>query len=78
MAAAELSLEGVRAENSIGNRTVLDVLNAEQELLNSQVLLVTARRFRSQDANRSDARERIARYGLPHLARRTGQHNDGC
>ena len=42
--AASLSLEGVRAENSIGNRTILDVLNAEQELLNSRVQLVTARR----------------------------------
>ena len=42
--AAELSLEGVRAENTIGNRTILDVLNAEQELLNAQVNLVTARR----------------------------------
>ncbi len=44
VSAAELSLEGVRAENSIGNRTVLDVLNAEQELLTSRVELVTARR----------------------------------
>ena len=42
--AATLSLEGVRAENSIGNRTILDVLNAEQELLSSRVQLVTARR----------------------------------
>jgi len=42
--AAELSLEGVRAENSVGNRTILDILNAQQELLRSQVQLVTARR----------------------------------
>jgi outer membrane protein len=42
--AAALSLEGVRAENSVGNRTILDILNAEQELLNAQVTLVTARR----------------------------------
>ncbi len=42
--ANSLSLEGVRAENSVGTRTVLDILNAEQELLNSQVTLVTARR----------------------------------
>ena len=42
--AAQLSLEGVRAENSIGNRTILDVLNAEQELLSARVQLVTARR----------------------------------
>ena len=40
--AAELSLEGVRAENSIGNRTILDVLNAEQELLNARASLVSA------------------------------------
>ncbi|MEO1922284.1 MAG: TolC family outer membrane protein [Sphingomonadaceae bacterium] len=42
--AAELGLEGVRAENSVGNRTVLDILNAQQELLNARVQLVTARR----------------------------------
>ena len=44
VAANKLSLEGVRAENSVGNRTILDILNAEQELLNSQVTLVTAQR----------------------------------
>ncbi len=42
--ANELALEGTRAEQSVGTRNVLDVLNAEQELLNSQVLLVTAKR----------------------------------
>ncbi|MBD3729836.1 MAG: TolC family outer membrane protein [Sphingomonadales bacterium] len=42
--AAQLSLEGVRAENTVGNRTILDILNAEQELLSAQVTLVTARR----------------------------------
>jgi len=44
VAAAELSLEGVRAENTVGNRTILDILDAQQELLRSQVQLVTARR----------------------------------
>ncbi len=44
VSAAELSLEGVRAENSVGNRTILDILNAEQELLLARVQLVTARR----------------------------------
>ena len=39
-----LALEGTRAEQTVGTRNVLDVLNAEQELLNSQVALVTARR----------------------------------
>jgi outer membrane protein len=42
--ANELALEGARAEQSVGTRTVLDVLNAEQELLNSQVELVSAKR----------------------------------
>ncbi len=42
--ADQLALEGARAEQSVGTRTVLDVLNAEQELLNSQVALVTAKR----------------------------------
>ena len=42
--ANELSLEGNRAEQSVGTRTVLDVLNAEQELLQSQVALVRAKR----------------------------------
>lgn len=44
VAANALALEGVRAESSVGNRNVLDVLNAEQELLNSKVQLVTAQR----------------------------------
>lgn len=42
--AATLSLEGVRAENSVGNRTILNILDAEQELLRAQVQLVAARR----------------------------------
>ncbi len=40
--ANSLALEGVRAENSVGLRTIIEVLNAEQELLNSRVLLVRA------------------------------------
>lgn len=44
VAANTLALEGTRAEQTVGTRNVLDVLNAEQELLNSQVQLVTARR----------------------------------
>ena len=44
VAASELSLEGVKAENSVGTRTVLDILNAEQEMLNARVQLVSAER----------------------------------
>jgi outer membrane protein len=39
-----LALEGLRAEQSVGLRQVLDVLNGEQELLNARVNLVTAQR----------------------------------
>ena len=39
-----VALEGVRQENQAGLRTVLDVLNAQQILLDSQVSLVSARR----------------------------------
>ena len=42
--AASLSLEGVRAENTVGNRTILNILDAEQELLRARVQLVVARR----------------------------------
>ena len=44
IAANSLSLEGVRAENGVGNRTIIEVLNAEQELINAKVILATARR----------------------------------
>lgn len=44
VSSADLSLEGVRAENTVGNRTVLDILDAERELLSARVELVTARR----------------------------------
>ena len=42
--ANSIALEGTRQEESVGSRTVLDVLNAEQALLNSRVNLVTAER----------------------------------
>ena len=41
--AAEKALKGVKAEETVGQRTVLDVLDAEQELLNARVSLVTRR-----------------------------------
>ena len=42
--ANEIALEGVREEAKVGQRTTLDVLNAQQTLLNSRVSLVTAQR----------------------------------
>ena len=42
--AALIALDGVSQEATVGSRTVLDVLDAEQELLNAQVGLVGAQR----------------------------------
>ena len=42
--AAETALEGVQREASVGSRTVLDVLDSEQELLDARVNLVTSQR----------------------------------
>ncbi len=43
VSANKLALAGVRDEQQRGRRTVLDVLNAEQELLDSQVMLTQAK-----------------------------------
>ncbi|MBC7519753.1 MAG: TolC family outer membrane protein, partial [Sandarakinorhabdus sp.] len=48
-----LAAEGVKQENQVGTRTIIEVLNAEQEYLTSQVNLVTARR-----------EEQVAAYAL--------------
>jgi outer membrane protein len=48
-----LAAEGVKQENQVGTRTIIEVLNAEQEYLTSQVNLVTARR-----------EEQVAAYSL--------------
>jgi outer membrane protein len=42
--ADEIAFMGVRKEQQVGGRTVLDVLNAQQELLNAQVAVVTSQR----------------------------------
>ena len=46
VAAAETALNGVREEARVGQRTTLDVLNAQQELVNARVALVNAQRDR--------------------------------
>jgi outer membrane protein len=51
--AAEIALNGVREEARVGQRTTLDVLNAQQELVNARVALVSAQRDRV-----------VASYGL--------------
>ena len=44
--ATEIALAGVREEAKVGQRTTVDVLNAQQLLLNARVQLVTAQRDR--------------------------------
>ena len=44
--ANKIALTGVREEAKVGQRTTLDVLDAQRELLNSQIGLVTALRDR--------------------------------
>lgn len=46
VSAAEIALNGVREEARVGQRTTLDVLNAQQELVNARVALVSAQRDR--------------------------------
>jgi outer membrane protein len=53
VAAAQLAFEGVREEAIVGSRTTLDVLDAEQELLDARTRLV--------DSQRDEA---VAAYGL--------------
>jgi len=42
--ATQIALEGVREEERVGQRTILDVLNSEQQNLNAQVNLVSFQR----------------------------------
>jgi outer membrane protein len=53
LSANELALDGVRREAQLGTRSTLDVLNAEQEFLDSKVSLANAERD-----------ERVASYAL--------------
>jgi outer membrane protein len=46
VAASEIALTGVRREAAVGQRTTLDVLNAQQALVNARVALVTAQHDR--------------------------------
>jgi outer membrane protein len=46
VSASEIALLGTRKEAAVGQRTVLDVLNAQQAVVNAQVALVTAQHDR--------------------------------
>jgi TolC family type I secretion outer membrane protein len=46
VSAAELALDGVRQEYQVGSRTTLDVLDAEAEVVDARIVLVSAERDR--------------------------------
>ena len=67
VAAAEIALNGVREEFRVGQRTTLDVLNAQAELVNARAALITAQRDRvvaSYSLLSSVGRLSIASLGL--------------
>ena len=62
--ANEIALEGVKQEEQVGSQTILDVLNADQELLTARVTLVSAERD-----------EAVAEYALlSAMGQLTAQH----
>jgi outer membrane protein len=64
VSAAQLAFEGVQEEAKVGARTTLDVLDAEQELLNARASLVASRRD-----------EQVAAYSLlASIGKMTVQH----
>jgi outer membrane protein len=73
VAAAEIALSGVREEAKVGQRTTLDVLNSQQELLNARVTLITAQRDRVVASYNVMAA--IGRLSAARLALKTAVYN---
>ena len=62
--AAETALRGVRLEASVGQRTVLDVLNAQQALLEARVRLVGYQPKKGSKINSSLVCENVTHRGF--------------
>ncbi len=71
--AAEIALNGVREEAKVGQRTTLDVLNAQQELINARVALITAQRDRV--VNSYNVLSSIGRLNANSLRLKVGVYN---
>ncbi|UMY17004.1 TolC family outer membrane protein [Methylobacterium organophilum] len=77
--ANEVALNGVREEARVGQRTTLDVLNAQQELLNARVNLILAQRDRvvnSYDVVQAVGRLTVRFTALPVAAYSAKEHYD--
>jgi outer membrane protein len=66
ISASEVALNGVREEAKVGQRTTLDVLNAQQDLLNARVALVSAQHDRV--VNSYQLLQGIGRLALERIA----------
>ena len=68
--AAEAALNGVREEARLGQRTTLDVLNAQQELVNARIAMVVRATRPAGELLRAAGRDRPARAAgaRPHRA----------
>jgi outer membrane protein len=73
VAATETALTGVREEARVGQRTTLDVLNAQQALLNARSNLITAQRDRVVASYA--VVQAIGRLDARHLALRSGRYD---
>jgi TolC family type I secretion outer membrane protein len=73
--ANRIALEGVRQEALVGSRTVLDVLDAEQELLDAQVNLVRAER--DETVAQYQLMSAVGRLTAPSLKLNTDYYDPG-
>ena len=70
---AEIALEGVQREAAVGSRTVLDVLDAEQELLDAKISLIGA--TKEQVVASFQLREAVGQLTAKSLALPVKQYN---
>jgi outer membrane protein len=70
---AEIALEGVQREAAVGSRTVLDVLDAEQELLDAKISLIGANK--EQVVASFQLREAVGQLTAKSLALPVKQYN---
>jgi outer membrane protein len=75
ISASEVALNGVREEAKVGQRTTLDVLNAQQDLLNARVALVSAQHDRV--VNSYQLLQGIGRLTLDYIAPRSEKYDPG-
>ena len=75
ISASEVALNGVREEAKVGQRTTLDVLNAQQDLLNARVSLVSAQHDRV--VNSYALLQGIGRLTLEYVAPASERYDPG-